>query len=63
MADASVLGTDWATSAGSSPVSPTLERNLTVEATNTVKIFVAQDVALKTKCCNVEKGSVVNSSF
>ena len=35
LADASVLGTDFERSAGSTPVSPTLERNLTVEATNT----------------------------
>ena len=37
LADTSVLGTDFARSAGSSPVSPTNN--------------VAQDVAMKKKCC------------
>ena len=63
MADALVLGTSPERGEGSSPFSPTQELDLTVKATNTELIFVAQDVALKTKCCKVGKGSIGNDSF
>ena len=46
MADAPVLGTGFFGSEGSSPFSPTSKSN------NTGHKFVAQDVALKIKCCS-----------
>ena len=46
MVDTPVLGTGHASGEGSSPFSPTSKRN------NTGHKFVAQDVALKKKCCS-----------